>query len=93
MEPERTTTMGDLLSERRERDFHSVKAVLRIRAKERVWVMRAWGLREEREGMLTVIRWGGYWVGIGVWAWVGLWVADVGEEGCVDAVEMLGAYV
>lgn len=54
MEPERTTTMGEGESLRRERNFQRVKAVLRMRAKERVWERRAWGLpkREVREGIV-----------------------------------------
>lgn len=45
--------MGDLESERRERDFQSMKAVLRMRAKFRVCVRRACGFRLEREGMVV----------------------------------------
>ena len=58
MDPERTTTIGDLESERRERVFQSMKAVLRMRAKLRVWVRRAWGRRLNIFlVVVVVVRW------------------------------------
>lgn len=54
MLPERTTTMGEGEEVRRERDFQSMKAVERTRAKLRSWERRVRG-EEVREVRFSIV--------------------------------------
>lgn len=59
MDPERTTTMGEEESVATERPFQSMNAVLRTRAKFRIWVKSWRGWREVREeNIVSVLRGG-----------------------------------
>jgi hypothetical protein len=57
MEPESTTTIGEEEFVVMERPFQSMNAVLRTRAKFRIWVKSWRGWRDVREeNMLAVLR-------------------------------------